>query len=91
MSERVLCFGELLLRLSAPDHELLLQSGRLDARFGGAEVNVAVSLAHLGRPARLLSAVPNTALGDAALGELRRHGVETQAVRSAPGRLGLTS
>jgi 2-dehydro-3-deoxygluconokinase len=89
MSERVLCFGELLLRLSAPDHELLLQSGRLDARFGGAEVNVAVSLAHLGRPARLLSAVPNTALGDAALGELRRHGVETQAVRSAPGRLGL--
>jgi 2-dehydro-3-deoxygluconokinase len=89
MSGRVLCFGELLLRLSAPDHELLLQSIRLDARFGGAEVNVAVSLAHLGDAARLLSALPDNALGAAALGELRRHGVETQVVRSAPGRLGL--
>jgi 2-dehydro-3-deoxygluconokinase len=89
MSGRVLCFGELLLRLSAPDHEMLLQSARLDARFGGAEVNVAVSLAHLGRPARLLSAAPDNALGDAALGELRRHGVETHVMRSAPGRMGL--
>jgi 2-dehydro-3-deoxygluconokinase len=89
MTGRVLCFGELLLRLSAPDHELLLQSARLDARFGGAEANVAVSLAHFGHPARLLSAVPDTALGEAALAELRRQGVETDVVRSAPGRLGL--
>jgi 2-dehydro-3-deoxygluconokinase len=89
MTGRVLCFGELLMRLSAPDQELLLQSARLDARFGGAEVNVAVSLAHLGDAARLLSAIPDNALGEAALGELRRHGVETKAVRSAPGRLGL--
>jgi 2-dehydro-3-deoxygluconokinase len=89
MNPGVLCFGELMMRLSAPDHELLLQSARLDARFGGAEVNVAVSLAHFGDAARLLSAVPDHALGEAALGELRRHGVETQAVRQAPGRLGL--
>jgi len=89
MTGRVLCFGELLMRLSAPDHELLLQSARLDARFGGAEVNVAVSLAHLGDAARLLSAVPDNALGAAALREVRRHGVETGFVRTAPGRLGL--
>jgi len=86
---RVLCFGELLMRLSAPDHELLLQSSRLDARFGGAEVNVAVSLAQLGHPVRLLTAVPDNALGDAAVSEVRRHGVETDGVRRAPGRLGL--
>jgi len=89
MTGRVLCFGELLMRLSAPDHELLLQSARLDARFGGAEVNVAVSLARLGDASRLLSAVPDNALGVAALGEVRRHGVETAFVRQAPGRLGL--
>jgi 2-dehydro-3-deoxygluconokinase len=89
MTGRVLCFGELLMRLSAPDHELLLQSARLDARFGGAEVNVAVSLAHFGDGARLLSAVPDNALGAAALAEVRRHGVETGDVRQAPGRLGL--
>jgi 2-dehydro-3-deoxygluconokinase len=89
MTGRVLCFGELLMRLSAPDHELLLQSARLDARIGGAEVNVAVSLAHFGDTARLLSAAPDNALGAAALAEVRRHGVETAFVRLAPGRLGL--
>jgi 2-dehydro-3-deoxygluconokinase len=89
MTGRVLCFGELLMRLSAPDHELLLQSARLDVRFGGAEVNVAVSLARFGDAARLLTSVPGNALGEAAVQELRRHGVETDAVRRAPGRLGL--
>jgi 2-dehydro-3-deoxygluconokinase len=89
MTGRVLCFGELLMRLSAPDQELLLQSARLDARFGGAEVNVAVSLAQFGDEARLLSAVPDNALGAAALAEMRRHGVDAAGVRHAPGRLGL--
>jgi 2-dehydro-3-deoxygluconokinase len=48
-----------------------------------------VSLAHFGDAARLVSAVPDNALGEAALGELRRHGVETEVLRSAPGRMGL--
>jgi 2-dehydro-3-deoxygluconokinase len=89
MTSRVLCFGELLMRLSAPGHELLLQSARLDACFGGAEVNVALSLAQFGHSVRLLTAAPDNALGDAGLRELRRHGVATEAVRRAPGRLGL--
>ena len=46
------CFGELLLRLSAPGNELLLQSGSLAAHIGGAEANVAVSLAHFGHTPR---------------------------------------
>ena len=45
---RVVCFGELLLRLGAPGRELLLQSPRLDVHIGGAEANVGVSLAHFG-------------------------------------------
>lgn len=44
----ILCFGELLLRLGAPGHELLLQQPRLDVHCGGAEANVGVSLAHFG-------------------------------------------
>ena len=40
-------FGEILLRLSAPGRELMLQSGRLDVHVGGAEANVAVALAGL--------------------------------------------
>ncbi|MGC1301537.1 MAG: PfkB family carbohydrate kinase, partial [Caulobacteraceae bacterium] len=88
-SVTVACFGELLLRLSAPDSEMLLQSGRLLAHFGGAEANVAVSLAHFGHRARSLTTLPDNPIGDAAAGELRRHGVETGFVRRAPGRMGI--
>ena len=44
----ILCFGELLLRLSPPGHGPLFREARLDANFGGAEANVAVALARLG-------------------------------------------
>lgn len=83
------CFGELLLRLSAPNNELLLQSGSLAVHIGGAEANVAVSLAHFGHATSMVSIVPDNALGNACRGELRRHGVRTDGVQSGPGRMGL--
>jgi 2-dehydro-3-deoxygluconokinase len=86
---RILCFGELLLRLTAPGRELLLQSGRLDVHVGGAEANVAVALARLGHEVAMVSRVPANALGDAAAGHLRRYGVDTAAVTTGPGRMGL--
>ena len=89
MSARVACFGELLLRLSAPGRELLMQSGRLDVHVGGAEANVGVGLARLGHDVAMISRVPDNALGDAAAGHLRRYGVDTNKVVTAPGRMGL--
>lgn len=89
MAEKILCFGELLLRLTAPGRELLLQSGRLDVHVGGAEANVAVGLARLGHGTFMVSRVPANALGDAAAGALRRHGVNTQGVTTGEGRMGL--
>ena len=86
---RVVCFGELLIRLTAPGRELLMQSGRLDVHVGGAEANVAVGLACLGHDCAMVSAVPDNALGEAAVGHLRRYGVETSAVAKRPGRMGL--
>jgi 2-dehydro-3-deoxygluconokinase len=86
---RVVCFGELLVRLSAPDGEPLLQTPNLGAHVGGAEANVAVSLARFGHAATMLSVVPRNALGAAAVAELRRHGVGTDGILSAPGRMGL--
>jgi 2-dehydro-3-deoxygluconokinase len=83
------CFGELLLRLSAPNNELLLQSGALTAHIGGAEANVAVSLAHFGHATRMVSVVADNALGKACIGELRRQGVRTDAIQTAAGRMGL--
>lgn len=89
MSGRVVCFGELLLRLTAPGRELLLQSGHFDVHVGGAEANVAVGLARLGHETAMVSRVPGNALGDAAAGYLRRHGVDARQVAAASGRMGL--
>jgi len=85
----VLCFGELLLRLSAPKGEALLHGARLDAHFGGAEGNVAVALARLGLPSAMVSVVPDDAIGDAAIDSLRKAGVDVSRIARAPGRLGL--
>jgi len=86
---RIICFGELLLRLTAPGRELLLQTGRLDVHVGGAEANVAVGLARLGHDTAMISRVPGNALGEAARGHLRRYGVATDGVATEPGRMGL--
>lgn len=85
----IVCFGELLLRLTAPGSERLLQSSALDVCVGGAEANVAVSLANFGHDVRFASVVAANPLGAAALGELRRHNVDTAAVKRAPQRMGL--
>lgn len=85
----VVTFGETLMRLTAPGRTRLMQAPCFDACFGGAEANVAVALAHLGLESRHVTVLPRNALGDAALAELRRHGVDTTAILRGEGRLGL--
>lgn len=84
----VVCFGELLMRLSPAHNELLLQSPNLRVHFGGAEANVAASLAILGHRSVMVSTLPDNALGRACAGELKRLGVQP-AIRYVEGRMGL--
>lgn len=86
---RVVTFGEVMLRLKSPAFERLFQSPVLEATFGGAEANVAVSLANYGVPAAFVSAIPSNNVGDAAVAEIRRHGVDTSAIRRQGERLGI--
>jgi 2-dehydro-3-deoxygluconokinase len=86
---RIVCFGETLLRLSAPDRGVMFQVPKLDAHFGGAETNVAVALARMGRASALVTRLPGGMIGDAALDAVRRYGVDVSGVARAPGRLGL--
>jgi 2-dehydro-3-deoxygluconokinase len=86
---RIVCFGEVLLRLSAVQHAGLLQHPSLDAHFGGAEANVAAALARMGRHSAMLTTLPEGPLGDAAIEQLRRHGVDVSRIERTPGRLGL--
>jgi 2-dehydro-3-deoxygluconokinase len=84
----VAAFGEIMLRLSPPGHEKLFQSPALSARFGGGEANVAVSLAALGHRVRYISVCPANEIGDAAVAELRKWGVETDHILRQGKRLG---
>ena len=89
MTGSCVAFGELMLRLDPADGVRLVQASSFEARFTGAEANVAASLTQFGIPAQVVSTVPDDALGDAALAFLRRFGVDTTPVRRRPGRLGL--
>ena len=86
---KFLTFGELMLRLKSPGKERFLQSPSLEATFGGGEANVAVSLANYGLDAEFLSVIPDNAIGDAAIGELRRFNVDTSKVIRTAGRMGI--
>src|SRR4030042_1050504 len=68
-------FGEIMLRLSPPGRERLLQSPSFSVRFGGGEANVAVSLAIFGHRVRHISVCPAHRVGGAAVPQLRGWGV----------------
>jgi 2-dehydro-3-deoxygluconokinase len=89
MSEPVVCFGELLLRLSTSGAQLMVQADGLELVAGGAEANVAAGLASLGYAVRFAGLVTDNPLGDRALAALRSAGVDTAHVARAPGRMGL--
>jgi 2-dehydro-3-deoxygluconokinase len=86
---RLMAFGEIMLRLSPPRHELLLQTPRLDVWVAGAEANVATQLARLGHDVAFASRVPDNDLGRAAVAALRGHGVDTRAIGTGGDRMAL--
>lgn len=89
---RVVALGEIMARLAAPGFQRFQQAvpGSLEATFAGAEANVAMSIAHLGGDAAFVSALPDHALAEACVAELRGLGVETRHIlRRQEGRLGL--
>ena len=86
---KVLTFGEIMLRLRAPGHERFFQSNMMEATFGGGEANVAVSLANYGMDAQYCTVLPDNAIGDECIKELRRFGVDVSKVQRGPGRMGI--
>ena len=85
----VVTFGELMLRLKSPGFQRFAQSSELEATFGGGEANVAVSLSLFGHAARFVSAFPANPIGDWAINEVRKYGVDTSRVLRQGERLGI--
>ena len=86
---RVVTFGELMLRLAPENYLRFVQSDRLEATFGGAEANVAVSLASFGEQASFVSKLPAHEIGQSAINSLRRYGVDTSLVVRGGDRVGI--
>lgn len=89
MSNKVVTFGEIMLRLSSPGFTRFVQSQNFDVTYGGGEANVAVSLANYGFESYFITKLPKHEIGQSAVNHLRRFGVNTQYIKRAGDRVGI--
>lgn len=86
---KVVTFGELMLRLEPPGYLRFVQTENLSATFGGAEANVAISLANFGVDSCYVTKLPSHEIGQAAVNSLRKFGVNTQYIVRGGPRVGI--
>lgn len=87
--KKVVTFGEIMLRLSAPGFARFIQTDSFDASYGGGEANVAVSLAQLGLSAAHVTRFPDNSLGQAASLQLQKYGVDIDHILYGGDRMGI--
>lgn len=87
--KRVITFGEIMMRLNPEGYLRFVQADRFEVTYAGGEANVAVSLANYGENAAFVSKVPAHEIGQAAVNELRRYGVDTSMMVRGGDRLGI--
>ena len=86
----VVTFGEAMIRLTPPHNERIERATSFNVTSGGAELNAAVTVACLGRPASWVSVLPDTPLGRSVIRTARGHGVDTSLVKIVPESAGRT-
>jgi len=89
MNDKIVTFGEIMLRLSTHGYERFSQARQFDASFGGGEANVAVSLANFGLKVDYVTRLPKNDLAEACLMDLRRYKVGTEKIVYGGDRLGI--
>jgi 2-dehydro-3-deoxygluconokinase len=87
--KKIVTFGEIMLRLMPEGYYRFGQDNRFEATFGGGEANVAVSLSNFGEDAYFVSKVPTHDIGQCAINDLRKYGVNTSFVARGGERLGI--
>lgn len=89
MNNKIVTFGELMLRLAPEGYLRFVQSDKFQATFGGAEANVAVSLANYGENAMFITKLPEHEIGQMAVNSLRKFGVDTSEIVRGGKRVGI--
>ena len=87
--KKVVTFGEVMLRLTAPHVRRFSQANEFIATYGGSEANVAVSLANLGIPTEFVTRLPDNAMARACVDTLRAYGLGTEGIVYGGKRMGI--
>lgn len=88
-NKKVLGFGEIMLRLTPPNNQKIIQVSSFDATYGGGEANVVASLASFGHETKFVTKLPNNSLGDKVIRDLRSYSIDTSDILQGDGRLGV--
>ena len=86
---KIVTMGEIMLRLTTPNHERFIQADEFDVCYGGGEANVAVSLANYGHDTDYVTKVPANPIGECAVASLRKLNVGTKFIARGGDRLGI--
>ena len=86
---KVVTLGEIMLRLSPEANRRFVQADKFEVIYGGGEANVAVSLANYGHDAYFVTKLPEHEIGQSAINELRRWGVNTDYIVRGGNRVGI--
>ena len=86
---KIVCFGEIMLRLNPPGNLRYVQATEFEASYAGGEANVAVSLANYGVASSFVTKLPKHEIGQSALNSLRKYGVDTSHILRGGERLGI--
>jgi len=87
--KKAVFFGELMMRLATKRYERLVQARDLEVDYTGAEANVGISLANYGLQSYIVSAVPDSPLGQACINSMRQYGLNVDYVKRMGHRLGI--
>ncbi len=87
--KKIVTFGEIMMRLNPMGYLRLIQSNSFEVTYAGGEANVAVSLANYGLDASFVTKLPSHEIGQCAVNELRKYGVDTSNIVYGGNRLGI--
>ena len=86
---KVVTFGEIMVRLGAPDYLKLIQANQFDVSYAGAEANVAVSLANYGVDTDYITCLPDNPIAERCIMDLRGHKVGVDHIQRTGKRMGI--
>lgn len=87
--KKVICFGEIMIRYSPLGYKRFVQAESMEMLFGGAEANVAVTLANFGLTGKMVTKLPAHEIGQSVVNALRRYGVDTSDIVRGGERVGI--